>query len=364
MISIIGAGPAGSFAAYSLAKKNFDVEVFEEHPKVGIPIQCSGVITPALDSLLPKIPKSILVNKIKKVKFNSPDGNSFTVKIPVDYVFDRSKLDQYISSLAESAGVKFHLNSRFESLTRSDDKIKFKTNSAYYESDYLVGADGPYSKVGQSSGLLDISKRKFITGMQARTKCDIYSKDTVEIFLGYGEFAWLIPENDEFARVGLVSESNPKNDFDKLMKKTNSKIVCYQSGMIPVYDRKLKTQDKNIYLIGDAAGMVKASSHGGIFYSMSASKYLVDSIINNKNYDSLWKKNLGLDLWLHLQIRNTLKKFSHKNYNDLVDYFSQDKLKNILSENVREYPSKFVAKMLLKEPILLKFGFKLLEYSK
>ena len=35
--------------------------------------------------------------------------------------------------------------------------------------------------------------------------------------------------------------------------------------MIPVYDRTLRNKDKNIYLIGDAAGMVKASSHGGIF---------------------------------------------------------------------------------------------------
>ena len=71
---------------------------------------------------------------------------------------------------------------------------------------------------------------------------------------------------------------------------------------------------------------------------MSASKYLVDSIINNKNYDSLWKKNLGFDLWLHLQIRNTLKKFSVKDYNDLVDYFSQDKLKNILSKMLENIP--------------------------
>ena len=40
--------------------------------------------------------------------------------------------------------------------------------------------------------------------MQARTKCDIFLRILLR-FLGYGEFAWLIPENDEFARVGLVS---------------------------------------------------------------------------------------------------------------------------------------------------------------
>ena len=71
---------------------------------------------------------------------------------------------------------------------------------------------------------------------------------------------------------------------------------------------------------------------------------------------------IGLDLWLNLKIRNTLKNFSDKDFNDLVRYFSKPELKNILSQNVRDFPSKFVTKMILKEPRLLKFGFKLFDY--
>ncbi|MEM4264021.1 MAG: NAD(P)-binding protein, partial [Candidatus Woesearchaeota archaeon] len=43
MISIIGAGPVGSFAAYLLAKAGFEVSIFEEHEKIGLPVQCTGL---------------------------------------------------------------------------------------------------------------------------------------------------------------------------------------------------------------------------------------------------------------------------------------------------------------------------------
>ena len=43
MISIIGAGPAGSYLASLLRKE--EVEVFEEHDKIGLPVQCTGITT-------------------------------------------------------------------------------------------------------------------------------------------------------------------------------------------------------------------------------------------------------------------------------------------------------------------------------
>ena len=39
MITIIGGGPAGSYTGYLLAKKGFDVSIYEEHAEIGNPIQ-------------------------------------------------------------------------------------------------------------------------------------------------------------------------------------------------------------------------------------------------------------------------------------------------------------------------------------
>lgn len=356
MISIIGAGPAGSHLAYLLAKKGQEVTVYEEHKEIGNPIQCSGVITPALESHL-KFPKSIIINRINQVRFYAPNGKFFDAKIKPDYVFNRGKLDKYIASIAEKAGAKF-VTKRFIDLEKQNEKIKLKFNDGFSETDKLVGADGPYSQVAKSAGLLD--NRKYIIGLQARAEIPEHEKDRVDIFLGYGEFGWLIPENEYTARIGVVSENNPKQDFDKLMQEIKAKFLGYQSGMIPLYNPKVKTQKNNVYLIGDAATMVKAATHGSILYSIIASKCLAKAIDENLDYQRLWKKQIGFDLWLNLKIRNTLCKFSKEDYNSLIKYFSNEKLNKLFSDYVRDFPSKFLLKMLIKEPRLLRYSLKAL----
>ncbi len=357
MISIIGAGPAGSYAAYLLAKAGKEVHVYEEHEVIGNPIQCSGVITPAIEALIP-LNKEIIVNKINKVRFHAPNGSFFDVKIKEDYVFDRAKLDQYIASLAQEAGAVFHLGKRFQSFEKKVGKIKLNFSSANVETDILVGADGPHSLVAKSADLFE--NKDFIVGIQARAKAQVIDKHLVEIFLGYGDFGWLIPEDEETARIGVVAHRECKKEFDQLMKLRGGKFICYQSGLIPLYNKKIKTQKGNVFLIGDAARQVKASTHGGILFGMLAGKSLAKAILEGKDYERLWKKELGLDLWLNLKIHETLRKFSEEDLNELVRLFSQEKLKSILSSNVRDFPSKFIIKMLWTEPRLLKFATKLL----
>ena len=78
MISIIGAGPSGNYLAYLLAKKNEDVHIYEDHKEIGVPIQCTGIITPELETIIP-IKKSFLTNKINQARIYSPNGSSLHV---------------------------------------------------------------------------------------------------------------------------------------------------------------------------------------------------------------------------------------------------------------------------------------------
>jgi len=43
-IAVAGAGVAGSYMAYRLASLGYKVAVFEEHEKIGEPVQCTGII--------------------------------------------------------------------------------------------------------------------------------------------------------------------------------------------------------------------------------------------------------------------------------------------------------------------------------
>ncbi|MCX6772288.1 MAG: NAD(P)/FAD-dependent oxidoreductase, partial [Candidatus Micrarchaeota archaeon] len=44
-IAVIGAGPAGTFAAYTAAKAGLTVGVFEEHEKIGEPVHCGECLS-------------------------------------------------------------------------------------------------------------------------------------------------------------------------------------------------------------------------------------------------------------------------------------------------------------------------------
>ena len=43
---VVGAGPAGSTTAAEIAQGGFRVLLLEEHAEIGIPLHCSGLVTP------------------------------------------------------------------------------------------------------------------------------------------------------------------------------------------------------------------------------------------------------------------------------------------------------------------------------
>ena len=128
-----------------------------------------------------------------------------------------------------------------------------------------------------------------------------------------------------------------------------------QAGLIPIYNPKIKTQKDNVFLIGDAAAMVKATTGGGIIQGLIAAMALADSIINKKDYHKEWKKSIGRDLLIHLKMRKMMDKFSMQDWNYLIKLFNKENTKKVLESNDRDFPSRFLVKLILTEPRLLYF---------
>ena len=177
--------------------------------------------------------------------------------------------------------------------------------------------------------------------------------------LGIGLFGWLVPENENVARVGIVSYDQPDKYLNKLVERRcpKAKVLSKEPGAIPVYNPKQILQKDFVYLLGDAATQVKATSYGGIVHGMKAAQVLARDM---KNYQKNCRKEIGRDLYLSLLIRKTMDRFSEEEYNELVQLFTKDKLKKVLETKSRDYPTKFILDLLLAEPRLLKFGTKLL----
>ena len=361
MITIIGAGPAGSYLAYLLAKKGKKVTLVEEHEKIGMPVQCTGIITGSIEKFV-KLPNNIIANKCKKVVVVSKN-NKITANTD-EIVMWRNKFDEFMANMAMDAGVKLLINHQFINFNgKNAIKLKDKKNNKTKEiiTDYIIGADGPSSTVAKTSGLNP--KIKFYIGMQAKVKLKT-NLDEFETYFGNdfpNFFGWVVPESEDVVRLGLGSHQNTKDYFYKFLKnRAKKEILCWESGIFPIYDPKKIIQKDNIYLIGDAATQVKATTGGGIIPSLKAAQTLSDCIIKNKDYNKEFKKQSGKELLLHLKIRNILNKFQDKDYDYLLSLMNQKRIKKVLKKYDRDTPIPLVLNLLLKEPrffLFSKFAF-------
>jgi len=345
MISIIGGGPSGNYAAYLLAKNGFKVNVYEEHKTIGRPVQCTGLITASIDDVV-KIDDGCIINKIGNVRLVAPDGKELFLKLKKkNYVVDRVRFDKFFCEMASAEGAKYVFGKKLLDF-RENGEIEMLFENGRAKTEVLIGADGVNSAVNRD-------KMRFVIGKQGRFK-GTFEDDTFTVHLGIGSFSWIVPENKKTARIGVIGR-DVNNAYNELMKKGKFKFIESQSGTVPVYDPRLKTQIRNVYLLGDAAGMVKATTYGGILYGLMAAQELNKALKNDDDYDRLWRARFGKELHLSLLIRRVLDRMKSDNYNELIETFSKEQLKKLISEHDRDFPSKFLFKLILKEPRLLKY---------
>jgi len=374
-VIVVGAGPAGSYTAKFLAEKGFRVTLAEEHNKIGRPVQCTGLLSHDalnIDLIKDNLDK-FLKNKLTTTRVFAPDGNFAQIPLKGDLVVDRFEFDSFLSRSANSSGVKVLKNHRFMSFKKGQLLFQGRSEIHKLSADIIIGADGPLTRVGRESGLVSISKnpKKFMFGIQkvVRFKSKKF-ENCIDFFPYLGRFSWIVPVNSKVARVG-VAEYLGRDSFsmrDKLnsllyahLQRTGFfKIITEQAGLIPVYNPKQKVQTafhgNKVFLVGDAATQVKATTGGGIVPGLRAAECLVHSICKNKDYTSELKKKLTSDLDISLRIRNALDKFSDKDYCDIVQLCKQSKVQRVFKSTSRDSPKKLFLQLVAAEPRFLKFG--------
>ncbi len=352
MISIIGAGPVGNYAAIQLLKRGYCVEIYEEHEKIGQPVQCTGIVTSEIENYVKK-KKEFVVNKINKARIHSPNHDYVELRLGNNYILNRHKFDEHLNEIAKEKGAKTFLGREFISASKNKIWLKNKKSSRIVCKNFscLVGADGPNSTVAKSSGLF--GKREFLVGIQAR--CKLTNDNVIDFYPCIGEYAWIVPENENIVRIGVAANTNVNQLFNWFLKSNASgeKVIERQAGLIPYYNPQLRIQKDNIYIIGDAACQVKATTGGGIMFGLRAAEILADCIKNGLDYNCEVRKSIGKELRLHLTVRNILNGFSESDYNHAINLLAEERIRKLLHDMPREDISKIVLKAALLEPRLL-----------
>lgn len=342
-IIIIGAGPVGCKVGELTAKQGYKVLILEEHSQVGKPVQCAGLVSHRIFELS-KTSKKVVVNKVRKAKFCCSD-NSIELKSKKSvYVIDREKFDKEMLKKAKSAGAVIKTSTRFLGYKRGK-ALKVKTNKGIFQTKLLVGSDGPNSSVAKAARIKLPDTR--LTGVQMMIKSN-YKPNTVELWfdsdISPEFFGWVIPENKNWARVGLATNKNVMKCLDNFfMKRFNRKIKSKKilAGTIR-YGLIDNSVSNRLLLVGDAASQVKPFSGGGLIYGLigaeKAAEACVKSLKENnykkqflkENYDYVWKDRLAWPIMKGLAMSKIIHSLSDWQLSLLFSLVKKGKLTKLL----------------------------------
>lgn len=252
-IAIIGAGVCGLYLGWKLSEKGHKVVIFEKEKEVGNKV-CSGLFSERILEFVPES-KSLIENQLHSVYLHFPKK---TVRVKFSKTFfamDHSQLDKLLFELAKKDGAEVIFNSNISSLPQRFDKI--------------IGCDGANSFVRRS---LKLPAPVFRLGIQI-FRDQKSSDDFAETWPCQKGFIWKVPRGEK-TEYGIISEPKlARQIFTKFseenridIKKIKSKIIA-QGLVIP--------SNETITLCGDAAGLTKPWSGGGVVWGLTAAEILL-----------------------------------------------------------------------------------------
>jgi digeranylgeranylglycerophospholipid reductase len=321
-VVVVGAGPAGSSAAFSAAKSNMRVALVEKEETVAQTIRTSGVTW--IDAINEFGIPSHCYNPVKNYVFCSPNNEvSIKSNIPKVAVLDVRKTYRWLAEKAQKQDAELFLNTTVTDATRTSDGISLNATSSKQEIKFnakvVIDASGFQSIVGKSLGLVSQWKR-FGVGAEYEAQVENSEPDTWYLMVGQqyspAGYAWIFPLGNNIVRIGIgigkpESSLDPTERLKEIIDKKLGPIarlgkitpVEFHYGLIPNEGLSRKTVYDNLILVGDSAGQANPLVLEGIRYSIKYGRLagqVASSAISKNNtaekslkpYEDAWKKEI------------------------------------------------------------------------
>ncbi len=320
-VVVVGAGPAGSQAAASLARRGYSVLVLEEHQQIGVPTTCSGLIgAEAFEQF--DLPKASVIRGFDSATFFSPRGSSATVGADrvVAYVVRRCEFDQTMAERASVSGARYLLGVRCTRLKHREDHVKLDVVQRGPDGDEVsmdVRARAVVLATGVRYGLVENLGLQPPSGFlqAAQVEVQMEGLDRVEVYLGRevapGSFAWAIPAGP-LSRVGVCNGARVVDSLRRFLHHPSiASRLCQpeariKSKAIPISNVSRSFVDR-ILLVGDTAGQVKVTTGGGISYGILCGDLAAATLdrafrlgdLTGRSlveYERRWRQEIGVEL--------------------------------------------------------------------
>ncbi len=289
-VVIAGAGFAGLACADHLARSGYKVVVLERKKAPGTGMHTTGILVKeaTVDLDLP----SELVRRIAGIRLYSPALRNLSLEAS-DYFFmttDTPGLMRHFSDRAQDSGAQLRFGEAYTGAVRENGVITLADSGLSCR--WLIGADGPRSKVAADFGLGRNSE--YLLGVEAEFEgLRIPGPDAFHCFLDRrlapGYIGWVIP-GVGITQIGLASRLPVKPDIDEFVKRvsplfdmSDARIVARRGGLIPVGGVVNPFASGNVILLGDAAGTVSPLTAGGIHTALHYGEMLAGLIVSHED---------------------------------------------------------------------------------
>jgi geranylgeranyl reductase family protein len=366
-VAVIGAGPAGSMAAKYAAKAGASTILLEEHAGPGWPVQCAGLLgqEAMAESELPE--GSFILGGMLGATVFSPGGArlDFKAKACKAWVVDRRLFDQAMLRRAVQEGADLRLCSSVRKIRREKEgSVLCLAGGEEISARIVISAEGVSALLARRAGIAP--PQLILSGAQVQVPFAVEDPEKVEVHLGSapGLFAWVIPLDENSARIGLCARDHGCEHLrsffkmDVIAKRLQGSPVALNVGGLPL-GPAAATAVTGMLAVGDAAGQVKPTSGGGIYPGLVAAKIAGGvaaaaamegdgSAERLMEYDRLWRRALGRELEIGMRLNRMLGKMSALELDELVGYLASKPrlIKAIEEHGDIDRPSRLMARML------------------
>lgn len=371
-VLIIGAGPAGLAAAARLARDGHDALVLEEHPEVGRPAHCTGVLGHDAFGEL-DLPRDTILSITRSAAFRAGHGEPVLVESDrvIATVVDRPRFDAALGARAREAGAELRTGARVDAITVDATGVTATLRDAPpVRARVLVLACGANYRFNRALGLG--IPRAYVQSAQIEMPFAPLAHIDVRLgrALAPAGFAWAVPfvrGDVPYARLGLLCDHGARPRFGSFYTQlsrehgwTEEQMPAPRMKMLPLGPVR-KTVADRVIAVGDAAGLVKPTTGGGIYYGLLSGVYAAetlhaclatDSLAERdlRPYEARWRERIGPDIRAGLAFRKLASRVGDRGIDALVELARVDGIVPLLKETADFNWHRRAALALLRHP--------------